>query len=302
MLSSAKLIWKTQEVLHRKNSQVVPGTLILIAGSLIVYRHMTTEVDGSGDQIKEFLGLILLQMLPLVILEYKMMSSADPVGLFCKFGPSVTLMHALFQGSHAAYSGFNGYRNILGFLGAFITMHIGFKQSWSRGGLLEHSMVWRLALLACAAAACTEGIDVVLESFAVGRFKPPEDFQALLSQTFKTFFVYLEITAFVPAVWMVCRDDQPGRRFEVDGCDAHHVRMKKMATAFFLFLVGYYIIEDLWSAFLVCSYAPLASVAHVAHFCLLLDFAVFILAHIYNPEKLVGELQKWLPVDISSGV
>jgi hypothetical protein len=295
MLGGANMIWKTQEVLHHKNSQVVPGVLMLLAGSLIVYRHMTTDAYDKGDPIKTFLGLILIQMLPLVILECKIMSSADPVGLFCKFGAPVTLMHALFTGVRATYKPTETC-NILGLVGALITLHVGFKQSWSPKGLMQHTTVWRLAIMACMAAACTEGVDCIFS------LTPPKDWQALTLATVKTTGVYLELTAFVPAVWMLFREGQTGQRFEVDGLSAHHLRMKAMATAFFLFLVGFYIMEDLYSSWRVWSFAPLASVAHVAHFGLLLDFAVYILAHVYNPEKLVGELQKWLPVDISSGV
>merc|ERR1719420_145581 len=113
---------------------------------------------------------------------------------------------------------------------------------------------------------------------------PPEDWSALALATAKQTAVYLELTAFVPAVWMMYREQPTGRRFEVDGFDQHHIRLKGMATAFFLFLVGFYILEDLYSSYKVWSFAPLASLAHIAHFFLLLDFAVYILAHIYNPE------------------
>merc|ERR1719449_137146 len=73
--------------------------LLGVAGSLIVYRHMTEEVRlHVKDPIKTFLGLIIIQMLPLVALEMKIMSCADPVGLFCKFATPVTLIHAVFLG------------------------------------------------------------------------------------------------------------------------------------------------------------------------------------------------------------
>merc|ERR1719158_2572877 len=78
MVSGTNMIWDIQELLHRKNSQVVPGALMLLAGALILYRHMT-HIDEDGDHIKNFLGLILIQMVPLVILECKIMSTTDPV-------------------------------------------------------------------------------------------------------------------------------------------------------------------------------------------------------------------------------
>merc|ERR1719395_302679 len=109
---------------------------MLLAGALILYRHMT-HIDEDGDHIKNFLGLILIQMVPLVILECKIMSTTDPVGLFCKFATPVTLMHAVFLGirlCHAYYQGWTGswyliFANYggLGFVGALLTLVVGFK-------------------------------------------------------------------------------------------------------------------------------------------------------------------------------
>merc|ERR1719389_246418 len=88
------MMWQTQQVLH-KNPQLVPCTLLSMAGCLVIHRHATAEVYGH-DHIKTFLALIIIQMLPLVLLEMKIMSCADPVGLFCKFATPVTVIHAFF--------------------------------------------------------------------------------------------------------------------------------------------------------------------------------------------------------------
>lgn len=278
---------------------------MLLAGSLVLYRHMT-YVSESGDAIKGFLGMILLQMVPLVILELKIVTNSNPVGLFCKFAAPVTLMHALFLGLRATtsllllgteYFNDEGYRVVLGLIGVFIILHKGLDQSLSLRTLVDHFAVWRLALLASMAALFTEGLDCILS------LAPPADWIDFMLAVAKTLGMYLELVAFVPAVWMVYQTGGPdSRRFEVDGLDAHNLRLKKMATAFFLFLVGFYILEDVLPAYELSSTVPMAAAGHIAHFLLLLDFAFYVLAHVYNPEKLVGDLKKWLPVDFSCSV
>merc|ERR1719240_1101002 len=99
--------------------------MMLIASSLVVYRHMYTQTRES-DVLKTFLAMILVQMLPLVALEMKIMSCADPVGLFCKFATPVTLVHAFFLGMrlamHSSYDSSTLCTSGLGFVGALITM------------------------------------------------------------------------------------------------------------------------------------------------------------------------------------
>merc|ERR1719453_1416351 len=122
-------MWRAQDILHKK-PQVVPGTLLLIASSLVVYRHMTHEAYGQADILKTFLAMILVQMLPLVVLEMKIMACADPVGLFCKFAAPVTLMHGVFLLmrviQYPLYEQGSLLFAILGTLGAGVTMHCGY--------------------------------------------------------------------------------------------------------------------------------------------------------------------------------
>merc|ERR1740117_2114618 len=139
-------MWQTQDIMHKK-PQVVPGVLLGFAGSLIVARHMThTQYGHEPDVLKTFLAMILIQMLPLVAPEMKIMSCADPVGLFCKFATPVTLVHAIFltmrlcmwnvfDFSYIVYSG-------LGLVAALITLHYGFKESLSN--IIRQGNVWSL--------------------------------------------------------------------------------------------------------------------------------------------------------------
>jgi len=285
------MIWKTQDVLHKK-PQVVPGVLMLLASSLIVYQHMTHDGE-EHDMLKTFLAMILVQMLPLVALEMKIMSCADPVGLFCKFATPVTLTHAVFLGMRLVYSDSSVESSYLlcsgvGFVGALVTMCIGFRERLAC--VVQCYNVWGLVALALMAAVGTQAIDEYIE---------PSDmsWSSFFKLAFETSNSYIEILAFVPAVWMVFNQGNNADRVQVES-----TQTKRTSTAFFLFLVGFYVSEDLLHAYQAYPFSGLAAIAHIAHFLLLLDFAVYVLAHVYNPEKLVGELRKWLPVDFSHEV
>jgi len=294
MLSTVNtMMWCAQDVLHKK-PQVVPATLLILSSSLVLYRHMTHETYGpwGDDVLKTFLAMILLQMLPLLALEMKIMSCADPVGLFCKFASPVTLTHLIFMGMRVCLYFSQGQgqlyllRALSGFLGALFVMHKGFQQRWSY--IFQYRSVWNLVGLCLLAAFCTQYLDSFISEIELSW---PE----LFKSTVGTAVDYIEICAFVPAVWMMYREDQC--RFQVESADT-----KRVSTAFFLFLVGFYFLEDVVSAYHAWTFSGLASAAHIAHFVLLVDFACYVLAHIYNPEKLVGELRKWLPADFSHEV
>jgi len=284
------MMWRTQDILHKK-PQLVPGSLLLLASSLIVYRHMTHEAH-QADILKTFLAMIVVQMLPLVALEVKIMSCADPVGLFCKFATPVTLVHAVFLGMRlCTYSNYGfGDQLIFGtaFVGALAAILKGYRQHWSC--IFRCHGMWGLVGLALLASLSTSSLDNYLNARqpSWGKF---------FSTVFETSNSYIEILAFVPAVWMVYREDKNMDRFQVESTDT-----TRTSTAFFLFLVGFYLAEDLFNAYNVFGLYWMASVAHIVHFLLLLDFGVYVLAHVYNPEKLVGELRKWLPVDFSHEV
>jgi hypothetical protein len=294
MSSTANFMWRYQEVLHRKNSPIVPGILMLIAGSLIVYRHVTVETYGT-DNLKTFLGLILIQMLPLVALEMKIMSCADPVGLFCKFASPVTMMHGIFLAMRVCMYPFlpdDLHWSIAGVAGAALALHKGYGKTWRC--IYQYPAVWSLVMLAFVAAACTEGVEVYLSPY---RWQY-DSWGAIFKACFQAANSYLELLAFVPAVWMMYREGNFGESMtQVDSIDT-----KKTSTAFFFVLVIFYFTEDVLQAYAVFSAAPVAAIAYLVHFLLLLDFAFYVLAHVYNPEKLMGELRKWLPADLVLGV
>jgi hypothetical protein len=229
-------------------------------------------------------------MLPLVALEIKIMSCADPVGLFCKSAMPVTVLHVFFLGMRLVmYSQYERdclvYSGIF-FIGALMAIHKGYRQSWLN--MVQDPAVWGLIFLALVASIAATSLDAYLKSAWV------------TTMTWKSFFKiviltwgdYAELVAFVPAVWVVYREDQCKGRVQVTSVDT-----KRMSTSFFFLLIGFYVAEDLGDAYFLYHVSWKASLAHVAHFCLLADFALYILMHIYNPEKLVGQLCRWLPSD-----
>jgi len=302
-ISVANMMWQTQEILHKKNNPVVPGGLLLIAGSLVVYQHMMNEGHPVGDNLRTFLAMILVQMLPLVALEVKIMSCADPVGLFCKFAVPVTMIHAMFLSMRfctpSEYDKTYLWCSGAGLAGALLTAYKGFH--WSQSSIFQLKSVLSLTILCILGACFTEVLDSYLKSSAVyhrlaaGNFgKLP--WEQLITSVITTSSTYLEIMAFVPAVWMVYNEDKNSE---------HHgeqLDTKRTATAFFLFLVGFYLSEDLLNSHVAWEISGLATAAHLLHFALLLDFACYILAHIYNPEKLLGGLRKFLPMDLTYDV
>jgi len=296
MMPSSNAMWGVQNILHQKNSPVVPGMLMLISGSLIVHRHMTQENEDGDDHLKTFLGMILIQMIPLVILELKVISCADPVGLFCKFSGPVVLMHGVFLAFRLCMypiheHGYIGF-TVAGFLGVLVTLY-NFYQRWSPRAMFGHSAVWKLTAMAFLAACCTTWADDYLNPSV---WRQQHTWFSYFVHVLESMNSYVELLAFVPAVWMIY-NDKSTQFFEVDSVDC-----KRRAAAFFVFLVCFYFLEDVYQAYEALGVMNVAAVAHIVHYLLLVDFAFYVLAHVYNPDKLVGELRKWLPADMRSEV
>lgn len=283
MAMFANTMWHAQKALHGKNNNVVlPSLLLAVAGVLVLYSHAKDE--HGGDPTKTFLALIVVQMLPLLFLELKILACPDPVSMLSRFGTKVLLMHGCFLCLRVCAwplleVGF-GISNLLGLLAVGVALHVGFGFRWTLASAYAQKDVIGLVLLAIAAAAVTEMVD----------FHRPADF---IESTIFTASSYIEILAFVPAVWMV---HQTVKKNEDMVSSSRNVQTQ--ATLFFAFLVSFYIMEDIVSAFKVFQDAPIAAIGHMVHFTLLLDFACFLLAHIYNPDRSPGSLLRYLPGQI----
>jgi len=282
MLSS-NAFWKTQHALHGKDSNALPASLLVVAGILVTYRHMTQET-WEGNQLKTFLALIMIQMLPLVLIELKMPSCSDPMALLARFGPKVLLMHAFVLGVRGWYNiaHDDGVWDLLYFVGACVALHMGFGMRLTLRHVFEHRDVLGLVLLAALTATVEESM-----SYLAMNPRQRLRHEGLLSVVVPT-CNYAEILGFVPAVWMVWRS-----KTELGPCSAaDDVKIQTKAKYFFAFLLAFYFCEDLGSVPSLWARMPLAAAGHAAHFLLVLDFSGFMLAHVYSPEKIKAELMK----------
>jgi len=276
MLSEA--MWRTQVALHGKGNNIaLPGLLVGASSVMVVYKHFNEE---SGDPIKHFLALIVIQMLPLIFLQMKILSCPDPIGMLSRFGTKVLLMHACFLilrvSAWPLLEINNGFCNLAALALVIVALRWGFR--FNLTSISAHQDVGCLLLLGVAGALCTELLD----------FHRPAN---LLECTIFTASSYIEILSFVPGVWMVhksVKKDDDERVSEPDNAQTQ-------AAFFFAFLVPFYVLEDLISAYRVVGEEPLAAVGHLVHFLVLLDFACFLLSHIYNPDKVQGSFLRWLP-------
>lgn len=277
MLSDA--LWRAQLALHgQSNNVALPSVLVAAAATLVVYKHFTD--DQGGDPIKHFLALIVIQMLPLIFLEMKILSCPDPISMLSRFGAKVLLMHGCFLALRVlAWPLLEvglGVCNLIGLLAVLAALHWGFR--FRCASILAHGDVLGLLLLALGAALGTELLDFHMHA-------------SLIESVIYTASSYMEILAFVPAVWMV---HQTVKKKD-DSCFSETTDVQTKAAFFFAFLVPFYIMEDLISAFRVRGIEPFAAIGHIVHFLLLLDFACFLLSHIYNPEKVQGSFLRWIP-------
>jgi len=277
-------MWKAQVALHGQgNNAALPALLVAVSSIIVIYKHFTDA--EHGDPVKHFLSLIIIQMLPLVFLQMKILACPDPIGMLSRFGTKVLLMHACFLVLRICAWPLleisNGFFNLLALVLVCVALHWGFQ--FRCASIPSHLDIGCLLLLAGAGAFCTTILDVhAADSF--------------LEHLIFTASSYIEILAFVPGVWMVHKS--------VKKNDDEHIsepnNAQTEAAFFFAFLVPFYVMEDLMSAFRLG--ADLASVGHIVHFLVLLDFACFLLSHIYNPDKVHGSFFRWLPDQLCMNV
>jgi hypothetical protein len=275
----AETMWRMQVALHGKgNNAALPALLVAAASALVIYKHCIDE--ESGDPTKQFLALVVIQMLPLVFLQRKILSCPDPVSMLSHFGAKVLIMHASFLMLRVcAWPLLEvglGFCNLLGLVAACAALYMGFRSHCV--SIRAHLDLVGLWLIALAGALCTELLDFHRAA-------------SLLECVIFTASSYMEILAFVPAVWTV---HQCVKKNDDTGI-ATSDNVQTQAALFFTFLVSFYFMEDVVSAFRVGGLDPLAAVGHIVHFVLLLDFACFLLSHIYNPDKVQGSFLRWFP-------
>merc|ERR1740117_1449618 len=194
MLSKSDFMWKAQVALHGQgNNAALPALLVAASSVMVIYKHFTEE--EHGDPVKHFLALIVIQMLPLVFLQMKILACPDPIGILSRFGTKVLLMHACFLvlriGAWPLLEISNGFFNLLALMLVCVALHWGFQFRCT--SIPSHLDIGCLLLLAGAGALCTSILDVQAG---------PSGFTwtaaSFLEGTIFTASSYIEILAFVP--------------------------------------------------------------------------------------------------------
>merc|ERR1719146_642867 len=88
---------------------------------------------------------------------------------------------------------------VLGLLGACYTIIKGFGKHWSC--IFQHPTVWTLVLMAIVAAFCTNVVDDLITERIM-----PRSWKMFFKEVLLNSNSYIELMAFVPAVWMVFRE------------------------------------------------------------------------------------------------
>lgn len=233
----------------------LPGMLLAAMILTVVYRQI---FHGSADALKQFIGLIALQMAPLVFLKFRIQSCPDPASLMGQFARKVVLMHVIFLILRCCSIPFNvvgsSWVNVLSLGVAIHVLVTAFDFKFDE--MARHSDIIKLSITAFITGLVVEMMD--MPKFAL-----------------HTGCNFIEIVSFSPAVWMLQTTDTNFTPMEVDGDKA-----TKQAKYFFTFLASFYLYEDIIQpmvSYNMLSVAPLICVGHIAHFVLLVDFANFFL-------------------------
>eukprot|EP00439_Symbiodinium_sp_Y106_P070198 s3511_g12.t1 len=180
-----------QKVLHgRAMNIILPCVLILLAMALLIWCHATAKDPNDGSSTV-FLGLIVIQMLPLLFLELRIASCPDPEAMLAMFGTKVLLLHGCFMTLRVCAWPLMevgiGWSNLLGTIAVVGVLHSGFRFKWKVESVTEHMDVLCLVVLAGIGALLTE----------VFEYDTP---YLLLEHTIFTASSYIEVVGFVPAV------------------------------------------------------------------------------------------------------
>lgn len=274
--AKASALWQIQNTLHNGESLLLPGILLFTSAGFVMYEHFSAT--HGWDSNRNFLAMILVTMLPLAFLEKKVLSCSDPLTTMSKFSGKVLLSHGCFlvmrvpqHYMHDGILSLNFLSCLLALSAACVLWPVCFRVRSFDAVFHQNWDVWVVVVLGWTAAIVTEGVNKYFDEDSDYKF---------LEATIATAALYIELLAFVPAVWMVCRGDRDTR----EAADVSDTRRR--ALALFTFLVGFYFLEDVVSAIMWCRLIPLASLGHLAHFALLLDFAFFLLSHLYDPTKM----------------
>lgn len=264
----------------RKNSLLVPCTLLAIASTLVVLHHIMymTEENSHHQITRAFLIVLVMTMMPLAYVDATISRCNDPIALLHKFGIQVVLMHAVFLSLRATSRSiaemgdiFDNKGNMAGTLGAWITLVVGFREQLA--DIKQYLEVGVLYLLAFLAGAVTIKLSPHI----------PFSFWFVVDSASD----YGEVLAFVPAAWIIFRSQS--KKDEETAKVAPEVSTRR-ALSLTLLTVGFYVVEDVVTMFLTARTSPFEAFAHALHFFLLVDFGMFMISYARNPDQSQGTM------------
>uniref|UniRef100_A0A7S4QCW6 Uncharacterized protein n=1 Tax=Alexandrium monilatum TaxID=311494 RepID=A0A7S4QCW6_9DINO len=267
----SEMMWRMQSML-RKNSMLLPGVLLLISSVLVLHEHMTSD----RLDLRTFLTLVLATMVPLAYIDSVISSRSDPTGLLVNFGGRVLLLHVCFLLLRFRLLWYPGVfylnlQNVIGFFCGLAALLIGFLP------LLTVKDVHYVTIIVAFAIVAAISTELVTWGLHLARNYRRE----LTLEILGTSSEYVEILAFVPAVWTVFIT---GRK-DAAPMQVRPEQAKAAALAFFTFLMGFYFLEDAITAVFTIREDTVAAFAHVLHFLLLGDVSTFLVMHVFNPDK-----------------
>ena len=276
-------LWRMQNIVHRNDSLHLPFGLLFAAVSLVLYEHV-----NEGGSVRNYLAMNVMTMLPLAFLERKILMCTNPVSLISQASGSVLLLHLCFLALRVPRHVMDGGFGTLLFFnaGSLVTACIllptrfGFRLNGTT--LYQHRVAFFVVLFALMAAALTEGLSVYLSHRRLQLAYLSH--RRFLLAVADTGALYLELLALMPAVLIACL---PGTRVSTSRVQQHEVDdTQQKAISLLAFLIGFYFIEDAVAAAKTGWVFPLVATVHVIHFLLVVDFAGFPFANLYDPAKL----------------
>lgn len=259
----------------RQNSLLLPCVLLAVALLLVLTYHMLFEHD---EQVHAFLIVLLMTMLPLAYVDARISSCDNPMAVFHQFGLKVVVMHAAFlilrsfimALSSTILDVFNGKLNMVGSVVVCVAIVTGFhKQLPSFHRNFDVPVLIVLAMLTACITMFLSGSHVS----DAGHM----DYVGLSSSAAD----YIEVVSFVPAALVIFKSDKK----DTKAADVDDHEYKRNALAFGVFVIGFYLVEDMVTACLTLRSEPFEALAHILHFLLLLDLGVFVIASAYDPDN-----------------
>mmetsp|Transcript_65600 Transcript_65600/g.129001 ORF Transcript_65600/g.129001 Transcript_65600/m.129001 type:complete len:311 (+) Transcript_65600:135-1067(+) len=293
----SSLVTQAQTVMHGSSvTHVIPGLLLSVSATLLAYRGVTEEEHHLP--LNGFLANILIQMCPLVALKVKIFRCADRVSLVPMVLIKTLIMHAIlgvFRIASTFLDGGDWYRYTLAvdtglFLAALAVLKWQFGLTLTPSLLWEHNDVRNLVGLACAAAFVVEGYLCIMPTSWLSERSQWYAKQGLdLSKVLFTAANYVDIIAFMPVVWRLYQVESESMDYDIGTTVSSDA--KTQVQTFFMFVVAFYMWDDVVDPVMSLLDEPIAMMAHAAHFVLLLDFAAFFSFQVQQPSTAAGKEQ-----------